>query len=101
MDRAGGRHVAVTICSSVSPASALCGLGELGATAGEEIQDGHPYGDAVGDLVENDAERSVGDIGIDLDAAVHRARVENQNLVWRTLEPLARHAKDAVVLTEG
>src|SRR4030095_3186825 len=44
-------------------------------SAGQQVEDRHPHRDAVGDLVEDDRVRTVGDLGGDLHAAVHRPRV--------------------------
>jgi branched-chain amino acid transport system permease protein len=42
----------------------------LGLTAAAKVKHGHADGDAVGDLLEDDAAGGVGDVGVDLDAAV-------------------------------
>ncbi len=44
------------------------------AAAGAEVKDGHADGDAVGHLLEDHAARAVGQLAVDLDAAVDRAR---------------------------
>src|SRR4029079_4060178 len=81
-------------------AARLCRLGQLRPAAGEQIEHRHSHRDAVGHLIENYAEWAIGDVGVDLDAAVHWTRVKNEHLVRPTLQPLARHAEDAVVLAE-
>src|ERR1051325_3709908 len=48
--------------------------------AGEQIQHGHPDRHAVGDLLEDDRVRPVGDIGVDLDPAVHGAGVHDDDV---------------------
>src|SRR3972149_10627620 len=42
-------------------------------SAGQQVQDGHPHGHAVGNLFEDHRARAVGDLRGDLHAAVHRA----------------------------
>ena len=84
----------------IGRSSALGGFGQLRLAAGEQIEHRHAHRDAVGHLIENHAERSVGHVGVDLDAAIHRARVEDEHVARRALEPLARDAEDAVVLAQ-
>ena len=48
--------------------------------SGEQIQHRHPHRDAVGDLLEDHRIRAVGDVGIDLDAAVHRPGVHDDHV---------------------
>ena len=43
-----------------------------------KIKNGHAHGEAVGDLFENHALRAVGDIAVDLDAAIDRAGMHDQ-----------------------
>src|SRR5438093_5112250 len=50
------------------------------SAAGEEVQHRHPHRDAVGDLLENHGVRAVRDIGRDLDAAVHRSRMHDDDV---------------------
>src|SRR6476659_6050775 len=84
------------------PRSRIIGalIGRLGLAAREEIEHRHAYGHAVRHLVEDHAVRTVGDVGVDLDAAVHRARVKDEQVLRRALESLARDAEDAVVLAQ-
>src|SRR6185503_12294578 len=81
-------------------AARLCRFGQLRPSAGEQIEHRHSHRDAVGHLIEDHAEWAIGDVGVDLDAAVHWTRVKDEHLVRPTLQPLARHAEDAVVLAE-
>jgi hypothetical protein len=46
--------------------------------AGEQVEHGHAHGDAVRDLIEDHGVRAIGDVAVDLDAAVHRARVQDE-----------------------
>src|ERR1041385_2536746 len=71
-----------------------------GRSAGEEIEHRHPHGDAVGHLGEDDAVGAVGDVAVDLDAAVHRAGMENHQVLRRPLQSLPGDAEDPVVLAE-
>ncbi len=50
------------------------GDGVVRLAAGAEVEDGHPDGDAVGHLLEDDAALAVGQFAVDLHAAVDRAR---------------------------
>src|SRR6476619_3044260 len=43
-----------------------------------EIEDGHPHGETVGDLFENDALGAVREFAVDLDAAIDRTRMHDQ-----------------------
>ena len=43
---------------------------------------------------------AVGDVGIDFDAAVHRAWMEDQQVLWCAGEPLRGHAEHAIVFTQ-
>src|SRR6185436_16558729 len=59
---------------SVRVAHSLCSFASsIGhrLLAGQQVQDCHPHGDAVGDLLENHRVRAVGDVRVDFDAAVH------------------------------
>src|SRR5215203_3945690 len=51
--------------------------------AGEEVEDGHPHRDAVGDLLEDHGVGAVRQLARDLDAAVHRPRVHDDDVVLR------------------
>src|ERR1051325_3053479 len=57
----------------------------------KQIQHGHPHRDAVGDLLENHRIGSVGDVGRDLDAAVHRTGMHDDDVGPGQLHPLLRH----------
>ena len=48
------------------------------ATAAAEVKHRHADGEAVGDLVEDDAARAVGEFAVDLDAAIDRAGMHDQ-----------------------
>src|SRR5262249_16092449 len=49
-------------------------------STGEEIEHGHPDGDAVGDLLEDHRVRTVRDVRRDLDAAVHRSGMHDDDV---------------------
>src|SRR5882672_4206844 len=71
-----------------------------GVAPREEIEDGHPDGDAVRDLLQDDRVLPVGDILGDLDAAVHGTWVHHGDVGLRAAEPLARHAVDPRVFAK-
>src|SRR5262245_48387770 len=48
-------------------------------TAGQQEQDTHPHGDALGDLVEDHRVRPVGDLRRELDAAIYGAGMHDQH----------------------
>ena len=50
------------------------------ARAGAEVKHGHAHGEAVGDLLENDAARAVGEVAVDLHAAIDRAGMHDQRV---------------------
>src|SRR5690606_22609840 len=79
----------------------LCRLRPVGCTTGEEVEHRHSHGDTVRDLVQDDRVRAVRDVAVDLHPAVHRPGVEDQDVAWRALEPLARHTEHAVVLAQA
>src|ERR1051325_1746971 len=87
--------------SVIAPARAGGGGGApVGRPAGEEVEHRHPHGDAVGHLGKDDAVGAVGDVAVDLDAAVHRAGMENHQILGRPLQPLPGDAEHPVVLTD-
>src|ERR1051325_12179080 len=59
----------------------------------KQIQHGHPHRDAVGDLLENHRIGSVGDVGRDLDAAVHRTGMHDDHVGFRPLDARGGHAE--------
>src|SRR5437879_1857747 len=81
--------------------TSFCGVGELGAAAGQQIEHRHANRHAVRHLIEDDAVRPIGDPRIDLDAAVHGAGMHDGDRFRRALEALGRHAEDAVVLAHA
>ena len=74
--------------------------GGLGA-AEQQVQDGHPDGDAVGDLLDDHRAVGVGDVGGDLHAADHRAGVHHDRVVLERRHPAAVEAVAAGVLARG
>ena len=51
----------------------------------QQEQDSHTYRQAVGDLLRDDALRTVRDVGRDFDAAINWARSHDQNVILRAL----------------
>ena len=51
-------------------------------------------------LVENDRVRTIGNVRIDFDSAVHRTRMQDRDFLRRAVEPLARNAEYAIVLAQ-
>src|SRR5215472_9803758 len=98
MDRRLARRAGAANRSSL--ASLLRRFGQFGAAAGQEIEHGHSYRHAVGHLIEDHAEGTVGDVRIDFDAAVHRSRVEDEHVALGSLQALARYAEYPVVLAK-
>src|ERR1041384_7659329 len=74
------------------PARPFRRLGELRISARQHVEHRHSHRDAVRHLIEYHAEGSVGHVGIDLDAAIHRAWMKNENVTLGAVEPLARPA---------
>ena len=99
-DRSRGRRAAGSIGSSLTALRCFRRFGELRLPARQQIEHRHANRDAVRHLIENHAERSVGDVGVDLDAAVHRAGVKNENVALRAVESLARDTEDAIVFAQ-
>src|SRR6185436_7356902 len=56
-------------------------------SAREEIENRHPHGDTVGNLVENDRVRAVGDFRGDLHAAIHGTRVHDHHVRLGQTQP--------------
>src|SRR5919108_6683513 len=71
----------------------------LGST-GQQVQHGHAHRDAVGDLLENDGERAVGDLGRDFDAAVHRTRMHDDDVRPRPAQARFGHTEHVEVLAQ-
>ena len=72
----------------------------VGRVARQEVEHRHSYRDAVGYLGQDHAVRAVGDVAVDLDPPVHRARVHDDEVLRRAVEPLLGHAEDAIVFPE-
>ena len=60
---------------------------------GDRGEHGHAHRDAVVHLLADDRARAVGDLGGDLDAAVHRARMHDEHAGRGQLQPLRRQAE--------
>ena len=67
---------------------------------GQQVEERHPDRDAVGDLVGDDRLRAGRDVGRDLDALVHRARVHDQRAGPRQRQALARQPVAGGVLAQ-
>src|SRR3984893_11485513 len=62
----------------------------LARNSSAEIKNGHADGEAVGDLVKNDALCAVSDVAVDLDAAIDRPRMHDQAIRLQQFRPLFR-----------
>lgn len=60
----------------------------------QQVQAGHADHEAVGDLIEDDRMRTVGDFGSDLDAAIDWAGGENQHVRFGSTDAVAVHAEE-------
>src|SRR5436190_19603664 len=69
-------------------------------SAGQKVQHCHPDGHAVGDLLENDRIRAVRDLRGDLDPAVHRSRVHDDDVGLRAPYALLRHPEQVEIFAE-
>src|SRR5437763_8836898 len=65
-----------------------------------EVEQGHPHGDPVGDLVDDDGAFQVRDVGRDLDAPVHRAGMHDDRLGPHELHPAAVEPPEGGVLPQ-
>ena len=65
-------------------------------SAGEQVEHRHPHRDAVGDLLEDHRVGAVGDLRLDLDAAVHRPRVHDDHVRLGALRAARRSARRAL-----
>src|SRR3989442_1666961 len=70
-------------------------------SAGQQVEDGHPDGHAVGDLIENHGERTVRDFRRNLHPSIHRARVHDDRVRPRAPHALLRHPEDIEILAQG
>src|SRR5262245_53419347 len=67
---------------------------------GEEIEHGHPDGDPVRDLLEDDGGAAVGDVPRDLDPAVHGPGVHHDRILRRARQPRRVQPVEERVLAE-
>ena len=72
------------------------GLREFLSRPLAQIEHGHAHGEAVGDLVEDDALRAVGDFAVDFDAAIDRAGMHDQAVRFQPFRALFGEAKEPV-----
>ena len=56
------------------------GVRVFSGAGGEQIEDGHAYGDAVGDLLEDGGLRAVGDFGSNFGAAIDWAGMKDERI---------------------
>src|ERR1039457_1604093 len=73
----------------------------IAARSDQEIQHGHAHRDAILHLIEDHRVRPVRDGGIDLDAAVHRARMHHDRVFLREASPFGRQAEQLEVFLVG
>src|SRR5262245_1312394 len=66
----------------------------------QQIQDRHADGDPVGDLVQDDRRRPVGDVARQLDAAVDGAGMHDDRVALRAAQPLLRQPELLEVLAD-
>src|SRR2546425_933927 len=78
------------------PLSSLFMLG----SAGQQVQDGHPDGHAVGDLIENHGVGTVGNFRRDLHASIHGTRMHDDRVRPRAADTLLRHPEDIEILAK-
>src|SRR5580693_5757002 len=83
--------------------SVLCAVSSfsLGIRARAEVKHGHADGEAVGHLVEDDAAAAVGEVAVDLDAAVDRAGVHDERTGLEVLGTLLGEAEERGVFAEA
>src|SRR6266550_210385 len=80
-------------------ATAFRCLGQLRLPAREQVEHRHANRHAIRNLFQNHAVWTIGHIGVDFDAAIHRARVQDQDVTRCAIESLARDSEDAVVFS--
>src|SRR4051794_20389732 len=81
-----------------SLAGARCDAHSLARPSEEQVEDGHPDADAVGDLLDDRRAHRIGHLGGDLHAAVHRAGVHDDRVVGQRRHPEGVEAVAAAVL---
>src|SRR6478735_1296311 len=69
-------------------------------SAGQKVEHRHPDGHAVGDLLENHRVRAVGHFGGDLDTAVHRSRMHDDDVGLGTAHARLGHPEQVEVLAQ-
>src|SRR5687768_14992784 len=87
--------------TTVPPRISSSPMGGLASLAEEQEQDGHAHGDAVGDLAGDDGAGQVGDLGGDLDAAVHGPGVHDEGVVAEQPRPLPGESVERRVLPQA
>src|SRR4029077_10773257 len=66
-----------------------------------QIENGHANGETVGDLIEDDALQSVGDVAVDLDPAVDRTWVHDEAIRFQKLCAFFCQAKQTDIFTDS
>src|SRR4029077_11281424 len=66
-----------------------------------QIENGHANGEAVGDLIEDDALQSVGDVAVDLDPAVDRTWMHDEAIRFQKFCAFFRQAEQPDVFAEA
>src|SRR5688572_106041 len=66
-------------------------------SASEQVENRHPHGHAIGDLLEDDRVGTVSHLRRDLDAAVHRTGMHDHHVGLRQAEARFGHAEDVEV----
>src|SRR5438874_8681012 len=65
------------------------------------MENSHPDGEPVGHLLESDALQCVGDVAVDFNAAVDRAGMHDQTLLFQKFCPLCGQAEQTNVFAEA
>jgi hypothetical protein len=66
-----------------------------------QIENGHPDGEAVGDLFQDHTLRAISQLAVDFNAAIDRAGVHDQAIGFQPLAAFFRQAKQADVFTNA
>ena len=66
-----------------------------------QIENSHAHSETVGDLIENHALQTVGDLAVDLDAAVDRAGMHDQTIRLQKFCAFFRQTKQADVFADA
>src|SRR5262245_25795144 len=83
-----------------APLSSRFGMTPLFDAASQQVQHRHPYGHAVGYLFEDHGVRTIGDLGRDLDAAIHRTGMHDDHVALGSLDPIGIQAEHVKILPQ-